>query len=429
VNPPGDEEPLARYFVARLGGAGIEAKVIRTPSGGSSVGRAAAWGRLRGRGTRPAIALLSHLDVVPANPDDWSVDPFGGHRAEGYVVGRGATDAKGLAVAHLLAITNLAQRGITLDRDVIFLATPDEETGGRLGAGYLVKKHPELLDGVGYLLTEGGGILLGEADAPPVWSVAVTEKNPCWLRVVSRGTPGHSAVPRRDAAVPRLIAALMRVQQLESRVHVVPPVAEMFAALAPLAAVDDRAGFDDLADALENDASFRNRFLANRQYAALVRNTLTTTVLKGSSRTNVVPPVASAHIDARLLPGESCGAFAAQIRSVLADPGIAVEILLSFPSQVSSPKTPLFRAIERVAGASDPGAVVVPRVIAGFTDAHYFREAGITSYGFVPRWLRTGEESGVHGPDERLSEKNLERGILTLIAILMELDRVEAEAT
>jgi len=140
----------------------------------------------------------------------------------------------------------------------------------------------------------------------------------------------------------------------------------------------------------------------------------------------VVPPVATAHLDARLLPGESCATFTNQIRSILADPGIEVEPLLSFPSRSSSPDTPLFRAIERVAAASDPRSVVIPRVITGFTDAHHFRELGITAYGFVPREYRVDEPRGVHGPDERISIENLERGVATLIAILEELDRVEA---
>jgi carboxypeptidase PM20D1 len=233
-------------------------------------------------------------------------------------------------------------------------------------------------------------------------------------------------VPARDAAVPRLIAALHRVQNQEAPVRVIPAVAAMFAALAPLAPEEDRAGFANLASSLELDSAFRARFLSNLQYSALVRNTVTTTMLAGSSRTNVVPAVATAQLDARLLPGESCVHFSDQLRTVLADPGIAIERILHFSSQSSSADTPLFRAIGRVAARTDRRSVVVPRVIAGFTDAHYFRTQGITAYGFVPRWHNVDELRGVHGPDERLSVENLEHGVATLIAILKELDRVEA---
>jgi acetylornithine deacetylase/succinyl-diaminopimelate desuccinylase-like protein len=426
VNPPGDEKPLAAYFVALMQGAGLEAAVIETPSGDSTVGRGAAWGMLRGSGKRRPIVLLSHLDVVPADSAAWESDPFAGHRVDASVVGRGAIDAKGAAVVQLLTLTELARRGTTLERDVIFLATPDEETGGLDGAAYFTREHPELLRDAAFLLTEGGGVLIGEGDERPIWGVAVTEKNPCWLRVISRGTPGHSSVPPRDAAVPRLIAALERVQRIETPVRVVPTVEDMFATLAPLVAEEDRAGFAALAENLESDPAFRNRFLFDRQHAALVRTTFTTTVLEGSSRTNVVPPTASAHIDARLLPGESCAAFADQIRRVVADPGIDAEILLTFPSLVSTTDSAIFQAIGNVARKTDPDALVVPRMIAGFTDAHYFRSLGIASYGFVPRWLRAGEARGVHGHNEQISIANLERGVVTMIEILQELDRVEA---
>jgi len=426
VNPPGDEKPLAEYFVALLREGGVESALIETPAGESAVGRAAAWGRVPGSGDRAPIVLLSHLDVVPAGDSGWSSDPFAGERVDGFVVGRGAIDAKGVAVVHLVTLLELAQRNVKLDRDVIFLATPDEESGGRLGAGTLLSERPDLLFGADYLLTEGGSVQLTGDEGRPLWSVAVTEKSPCWLKVVARGTPGHSSVPPRDAAVPRLIAALDRLERIEMPVRVVPPAAAMFAAMAELAPEPDRAGYQDLANVLESDLAFRSRFLENRHYAALVRNTLTTTVLAGSSRINVLPASASAHIDARLLPGSSCTAFADEIRNVFADPGIGVETLLSFPAAISSADSPLFRAIEGVAAVSDPGAVVVPRMIAGFTDAHYFRNVGITAYGFVPRWHRADEPRGVHGPDERISVHNLERGVATMIAILEELDRIEA---
>ena len=426
VNPPGDEDPLADFFAARLRAAGAETEVISTPSGASTLGRAAVLGRYAGRGRGAPIVLLSHLDVVPAQAESWEFDPFAGVIRNGYVHGRGAIDAKGAAVVHLAAVTELARLGRVLDRDIIFLSVPEEETGGWYGAGYLLREHPKLLRGAGYLLTEGGGIRVSPGDGPPVWGVAVTEKKPCWLRVTASGTPGHSSVPPRDASVPRLIATLERLQNMETNVEVIPEVAAMFAALAPLAPPEDRAGFADLDSALENDPAFRSRFLSNLQYAALVRATLVPTVLEGSPRTNVNPPTASAHIDASLLPGESCSAFTNHIRTVITDPGVSVEPILSFPSRVSSADTPRFHAIERVAAASDPGAVVVPRVISGFTDAHYFRDRGLIAYGFVPRWRNADEPWSVHGPDERISIENLARGVTTLIAILEELDRVEA---
>jgi len=421
VNPPGNEKPLAEMILEVASRGGLETRLVPTPSGDAESGRAAAWARLPGRGERRPVLLLSHLDVVPADGGAWAVDPFSGLVAGGYVVGRGALDAKGVAIVHLLAMTELKRRGVTLDRDVILLATPDEESGGREGAGWLVRNHPELLRNAEYLLTEGGGILVGEGGEPNVWGVGIAEKGPCWARLVARGTPGHASTAGPSGAVPRLVAALERVRLMPSPLRVVPTVADMFAALAPMAAPEDRAGYADLAGALRNDAAFRQRFLADGARAALVRNTVNITVLQAGSHTNVAPEEARADIDVRLLPGESCNAFLDQLAAVIADPGVQVQPLLAFEPLASPADTALFVAIERVAREIDPGAMVVPRVIAGFTDAHWFRELGVVAYGFVPRWLPPSETRGIHGPNERVSIENLERGIDATVRILEQL--------
>jgi acetylornithine deacetylase/succinyl-diaminopimelate desuccinylase-like protein len=402
---------------------GIEAKLVETPSSGSQRGRAAAWARVPGRGAARPIILLSHLDVVPADPAEWAVEPFAGVAGGGYVVGRGALDAKGVGVVHLLTLLELSRRDPPLQRDVIFLATPDEEMGGREGAGFVATARKDLLRDAEYLLTEGGGIQVPNGEGPPVWGVAVAEKTPCWMRVTAHGTPGHSSAPWADAAVPRLIAALERVRTMETEVLVTPEVERMFAALAPYAAPEDRSGYARLALTLAVDPLFRSRFLADRARAVLLRNTVTITVLQGSRRTNILPAEAHAHLDARILPGQRCGVFANQIRTVIADPGVKVEPILSFASRSAPVETPLFHAIRAVAAEVDPGAAVVPRVIAGFTDSHYFRDLGIVAYGFVPRWLPPAETLGIHGTNERISVDNLERGMRTLLQILERLDQ------
>ena len=161
--------------------------------------------------------------------------------------------------------------------------------------------------------------------------------------------------------------------------------------------------------------------MAQPSYNALVRNTLSITVLEGSSRTNVVPSSARAELDIRLLPGERCEDFVEALDSVIADPQVETRILLSFASRSSPANTPLFDAIERVAHRHDPSAIVVPRMISGFTDAHYFREQGIVAYGFTPRWLNSNDATGVHGINERISVDNLGAGVETLVEIIEEL--------
>jgi acetylornithine deacetylase/succinyl-diaminopimelate desuccinylase-like protein len=425
VNPPGDEAPLAALLVDELRAGGIQAEVIETPRGQSEMGRAAAWGVLPGHGNRPAVVLLSHLDVVPAESPAWRVDPFGGVREQGFVVGRGAQDAKGVAVVQLLTLLELVRRGAVLERDVVFLATPDEETGGHDGAAWLLRQRRDLLRDARYVLTEGGGVRIG-SKGRAVWQVAVTEKIPCWLRILAEGEPGHSSVPPHGAAVPRLLDALADLRRLDPEFRITPEVARMFAAMAAAAPPRDAEGFAALSERVASDPDFRRRLLEEPAYAALLRDTFTITVLQGSSRTNVLAERAEAHVDARLLPGGSCDEFAKRVREVVERPGVRVETLLAFPSHQASPvDTPMFQAIQAVAEATQPGAVVVPRVVPGFTDAHWFREAGLVAYGFVPRWNQPPEDRGVHGPNERISIENLERGVEVLIAILLELDRQE----
>jgi acetylornithine deacetylase/succinyl-diaminopimelate desuccinylase-like protein len=432
VNPPGNEKALARKLAAELGRAGIKNRVVSTPGPDGGPERAAVWGRLNGKSgasERPALILLSHLDTVPADPGDWSVDPFSGKVWDGFVWGRGALDSKGVTIAHLLTLIELAESEEELNFDIIYLATPDEETGGQFGAGWIVKNHPELFEGAGYLLTEGGAIQAPpgiESDRPPLWGVSLTEKAPCWLELRSHGRGGHSSTPKPDAAVPRLIAALDRIRRAESIVRVTDEVGQMFAALAPWSPEWDRAGFSDLSTALQEDVAFRRRFLDNPSQNALVRNTVSITVLEGAAQTNIAPALARAHLDARLLPGESCEEFAASIEALIDQPSIEIEILLRFPSRASSPNTQLYRAIAQVAAEQNPAGLVIPRMIGGFTDAHWFRELGIVSYGFVPRSVAREDARRVHGIDERVRIDTLVRSIELMLEIVRTFDRLES---
>jgi len=421
TNPPGAERPLAEFLVAVATRLGLESRVVATPPGASGAERAAAWALRRGQGSKRPVVLLSHLDVVPAEPAEWTVDPFEGVVGGGFVVGRGALDAKGIAIVHLLTLAELERRDIRLSRDVILLAVPDEEAGGRHGSGAIVRDRPELLRGAEFLLTEGGGIVAGTTETPELWGVTVTEKSPCWLELRARGLAGHGASAAGRGAVPRLVRALDRIRRLEAEVRVIPEVERMFQELASLAPTADRAGYASLARTLATDPDFRERFLAEPGRASLVRDTVAITVLEGSPSVNIAPAMARARLDARLLPGRGCPDFVVELHDAVDDPEIEIEILLAFEAGASSIDSELFAAIRRSAARRSEGARVIPRVISGFTDAHYFRELGITSYGFVPRRLRPIETRGIHGVNERISLDNLVYGVETLIEILIEL--------
>jgi len=428
VNPPGNEKTLARILAAELGRAGIQNKVIETPSPDGGPPRAAVWGRLQGTGERPALVLLSHLDTVPAVASEWSVDPFSGKIWDGFVWGRGALDAKGATIAHLMTIIELAEADTPLTRDIIFLATPDEETGGQDGAGWIAEHRPELVEGAGFLLTEGGGIRPAsgvDGERPALWGVSLTEKAPCWLELRSHGRAGHSSTPTPDASVPRLIAALDRIRRAEAPVRVTNEVAQMFAAMAPFAPEWDQPGFADLSRALEKDDAFRRRFLDNPGQNALVRNTVSITVLEGAPKTNIAPALARAQLDARLLPGESCEEFAASIEKLIDESAIEVEIILSFPARASSSDSPLYRAIAKVAASQERPGLVIPRMIGGFTDAHWFRELGIVSYGFLPRAVAHENARRVHGIDERIRVDTLVQSIQLTLEIVRTFDTLD----
>jgi len=410
-NPPGGETAAATAFARKLEADGIQAEVFE-----SAPGRGNLHARLAGTGSGRPVILLAHLDVVPADARGWRVPPFAGVKEHGYVYGRGALDCKGVAAAELMTLVALKRSGQPLGRDVILLLTADEETGGKAGAGWVVQHRPELLGNAEFLITEGDHIHVRSGGRKAV-QVAVAEKTPCWVKLTARGDAGHGSVPPPQTAVTRLVRALDKLRRYRTGVRVVGPVEEYFAGLAVLEKEPLRSRLAHLGDALQ-DPTFFAEFTRNPRQNALIRNTLTPTVLEGSPKTNVIPGEASAQLDCRLLPGERPADFLALIREVIGDDAVRVEPLLSFPASSSDSDSALMAAVRRLAADEFPAAPVVPSVIPGFTDSHYFREHGVASYGFVPFVLTEEEEKGVHGVNERVSVENLRDGVRRLVTLL-----------
>lgn len=423
MNPPGNEAPLARFLADWALAQGLEAEVVELPDPRAPRGRAALVVRVRGRGTPGAVILLSHLDVVPAGDEGWEAPPFAGTRVGEAVVGRGALDAKGVTVTHLIAALRLAVRERPLARDLLVIAVPDEEKGGLGGAAALIEKRPDLVDGARYLLGEGGSISPGITGRRSLWAVGFTEKSPCWLDVRAKGLSGHGASGQRGTAVQRLLRALGRIQDLPFPVRVVPEVARTFRSLAPLAPEGDEGHWIDLRRSLSEDPDFRERFLAEPGQAARVRDTLAITRLRSGDGYNRLTDEAVAGLDLRLLPGGDCAATAARLREAIDDPAVTVEVHLAFESRSSPVETALMAAIEGAARKLDPGALVAPSLQLGWSDAHWFRARGVVAYGFVPRRLRPIDLRSIHGPGERLTIDNLVLGIEGTVSILEELDR------
>jgi acetylornithine deacetylase/succinyl-diaminopimelate desuccinylase-like protein len=409
TDPPGNELPAARLLREKFLADGIPATIWE-----SSPGRAIVAARLHGVGRHTkSIILLSHMDVVPANPKEWQVPPFSGTVKNGEVWGRGALDDKGPGVVELMAMLAIKRRGVLLDRDVLFVATAGEEVGGAAGAGWVIEHKPDLYADAGYLLNEGGGILLQKDDK--LYTVSVTEKTPLWLRLTASGSAGHAAVPPAQTAVTRLVAALDRLDTFHSPIRVINPVRDYFHSLATLGDAPDQ--FADLAAALRNDPAFVRNFVAVPGQNAQVRDTVTPTVLHGSNKTNTIPATAYAEVDCRLLPGTDAKQFLAKLRKVIADKSIKVDVLLNFPPASSPQKSLLMNAIRLVAQRFDH-APVVPRLLDGFTDSHYFRSKGVIAYGFMPLEITPAEMHEVHGINERIAVKNLRGGIERMVALL-----------
>lgn len=415
TNPPGNEIQAARFFKAIFDREGIENQIFE-----SAPGRGNIYACLKGNGSKKATILLNHMDVVPADRQFWSVDPFSGMIKDGYIWGRGAIDMKGMGILELMAVLILKRQGVPIQGDLIFLGTADEEAGGIYGAGYMVEQHFDLVKEAGVVLNEFGWIYLRDGKVDH-YGVAASEKTPFWLRLTAISTPGHGSMPRADSAVNKLIAALQRIINYQTPIKVVPDVQNFYADLADCAPLPMREKLKDLRSALQ-DPAFLAKFTQNLRSNAEIRNTISVTMLEGSSKINVIPPQASAQIDIRLLPGENPEAFLEDIRKVIGDDSIQIEPMLAFTPTSSSPAdSELLQIIKEVAGKYNPGVAVVKPLLVGFTDSHYFRKKNIPSYGFIPFKLEDKDLALFHGNDERVSVENVKFGTRVLYEIVRKL--------
>ena len=406
TNPSGNEIRAARFFAEICKREGIEHQIFEP-----APGRGTIWARVRGDGSRRPIVLLNHLDVVPNNPEFWTVDPFAGVIREGFIYGRGALDMKSLGMAQFVTLLTLKRARVKLSRDVIFLGTADEEAGGLLGAGWFAKHHPELLDKAEFLLNEGGGNMVDNDGRVLAVGVGPSEKTPAWLRLTANGTAGHASLPRPDSPVAHLVRALHRLLEYAPPIKLTPAVEESFRSTAPLRPEAVREKFLHFRESIK-DPDFLRLLEADPAQKALLHNTISITVLQGSNKINIIPPAATAEIDTRLVPGERLDQWIAELKGVIRDETIRIEPILAFSANASPVDTALVKVVGEIVRDRFPGAVVTFPVQIGFTDCHYFRDLGIHSYGFSP-FLAAPRElgAGVHGNDERIGLRAFTEGV------------------
>jgi acetylornithine deacetylase/succinyl-diaminopimelate desuccinylase-like protein len=408
-NPPGNEIQTARFFAKIFDAEGIAYEIVE-----SAPGRGNIWARLKG-GDEPALVLLHHMDVVPADKRYWTADPLGAEVKDSIIYGRGALDTKTSGILNLAAFLAIHRAGIPLRRDVLFVATADEEAGGFYGAGWLVKNRPEIFKNAGFLLNEGGG---GEVVGGKVqFGVEVTQKVPYWLHLKTTGEPSHGSSPHTSSAVTELLDALARLRAHDFEPRIIPAVDQHFKGIAAGQPEPWRTRFQDMAAYIHQPGVLKALQEYDPALHTLTRNTCSITRLMGSDKINVVPPEAGAELDCRLLPDQDPQAWLAEMKSVLG-PEVEIKVIMGFTPAVSTTDTDLYRTLKAVTLETFPGADFVPQVQGGFTDSHFFRDLGIVSYGYEATAIPQEDEKRVHGNDERVSIENVRRGVAMTLEIV-----------
>jgi len=404
TNPPGNEAACIEYVADVLRRAGMEPVVRgRTPR------RTNAVARLAGRAEAPPLLMYGHVDVVTTAGQRWSVDPFAGKMEGGFVWGRGALDMKGGLAMMLSALLRARREGLVPAGDVIFAALSDEEAGGAYGAGYLVREHGGLFDGARYAIGEFGGFPM-YFGGRKFYAVQVSEKQVCWMKAAVRGPGGHGALPLRGGAMARLSAFLRRLDEERLPVHLDPTVERMLRTICEEIPPSERAIFERLLDPREADAALDEMGDRGLMFDAMLHNTVNATVVRGGDKVNVVPSEIGLELDGRLLPGFGPDDLLSEIRSV-AGSGVEIEVA-RFEKGPDAADMALFDTLAGILEEADPGARAMPLLLMGCTDARFFAELGIQSYGFIP--MNLPEEFDftrlVHAADERVPVEALRFG-------------------
>ncbi|MGB8652622.1 MAG: M20/M25/M40 family metallo-hydrolase [Mycobacteriales bacterium] len=384
------EREAAEYVAGKLAEVGLEPQVLESAQNRTSV-VARVEGEDRSRG---ALLIHGHLDVVPAEPKEWTYDPFAAEVADGCVWGRGAVDMLDMDAMTLAVIRDRLRNGRKPPRDVVLAFVADEEAGGVFGAQWLVNNHPGLFEGCTEAISEVGGFSLSVNDQFRLYLIETAQKGMAWMRLTAAGTAGHGSMVNDDNAVTRLCEAVARLGRHEFPVHVTKTV---------------RAFLDEIGEAfgLELDPDDMEGTVAKlgpmaRIIGATLRNTANPTMLDAGYKHNVIPGYAHANVDGRFLPGFE-EAFERELDDVLG-PGITREYLHYDIALETEFEGALVDAMSSALKAEDPGARAVPYTLSGGTDAKSFSRLGIRCFGFSPLKLPAGLDfAGMfHGVDERV---------------------------
>jgi acetylornithine deacetylase/succinyl-diaminopimelate desuccinylase-like protein len=396
------ERVAAEYVAGKLAEVGVQSRIYE-----SAPGRASVVARIAGADPgRDALLVHGHLDVVPADPVEWSVHPFAGELRDGYIWGRGAVDMKDFDAMVLAVVRHWRRTGVTPARDIVLAFTADEEAGSDYGARFLANHHAEEFEGCTEAVGEVGGYSYTVNSDLRVYLIQTAEKGIDWLRLHATGRPGHGSMLHDDNAVTALCEAVARVGRHRFPVVVTPTVRAFLAEVSALLGVE--------LDADDPEAVIGKLGPIANLIGATIRNTANPTRLKAGYKDNVIPSRASATIDCRTLPGQS-EQFEAELRE-LVGPDLEIEYVQRQPALETTFDGALVEAMDAALRAEDPGARTMPYMLSGGTDAKAFSTLGMRCFGFTPLRLPADLNFAAmfHGIDERVPVDGLRFGVRVL---------------
>jgi acetylornithine deacetylase/succinyl-diaminopimelate desuccinylase-like protein len=423
TNPHGNETEAAKYLAKNLEKEGFKCEILE-----SAPGRGNIITRLKGTREKPSLLLLSHLDVVAANPKEWIVNPFEGLVKDGFVWGRGAIDMKSMTAMEVMVMKLLKRNGVKPKGDVILAATADEESGGEAGAGWLMRNHPEKVQ-ADYVLNEGGGLAI-PINGKNIYPIQTAEKGILWFKVKAKGSPGHGSVPgAADNAIMRMNKVVDKLGNHRTKIFIVPTVKKFlkeFAKENPALQREILLLLENpgLGDQVLDELAQRDKAMAE-EFRAMLKMTITPTIIHGGVKENIIPSECEAVFDSRLLPGQTTTEAMEYIKNLLRD-DVGLEklefetIQANEPSE-SSANTPLYKLIVKVLKEFEPNCSTAPFLLTGGTDSRFFRKAGSICYGFVPMRADLPYSEILkmaHGVDERISIENLVFGTSVLYNVV-----------
>ena len=421
-DPPGNERPAAEYLKQVLEREGIPTRVFELEPNRLNV-----VARLKGSGKKRPLLLMGHTDVVNVDPAKWTFPPFSATRNGGYVYGRGTVDDKDNVTAALMTMLLLKRSGVSLDRDVIFLAEAGEEGTTRVGIQFMVQRHFDEIDAE-YCLAEGGSVLRSEGRVRYA-SVQTAEKIPRAIELIAAGTAGHGSVPLQTNAVVRLSRAIAAVAAWKPPLQLNDTTRTYFTRLAAISPPADAVRYRAIIGSDPKAASDAVDYFASNdpRLASMIRSSISPTIIQGGYRVNVIPSEAKATLDVRLMSGQDPDAFLAEVRKVIDDPAIRV----AWITRDVRPATPsarldsdVFKVLES-AFARHYDTAVLPTMSTGATDMAYLREKGIQCYGIGPALdVEDGPKGfGAHSDQERILESELHRFVRFHFEVVRDLAR------